>query len=545
MDPRSTVRARHPATALLALLLLAATPGAQTPLPGQIVRDPDHPQWLMRHGGDHVFLCGPGDPEDFFFRGTELPDGTRDGDQDALIDKLVAEGGNTLYVEAVRSHGGDGPADHNPFVNHDPAQGVNTAVLAQWEGWLQRAEDEGLVVYFFFYDDSTRVWSTGNGVFGDEEDFLHTIVDAFEHHPNIIWNVAEESEEKHSTSKVQNIALAIRAADDHGHLVGNHHHSSTIFKAWIDGGALDFYSMHLDVPPQDAHQGSVDARDLAEAAGAGGDGYIVSYTEPFFTSGAPDEVIRQFLWDSSMAGVMPLMFGPDIASTSPALLNECRLIAAWFEGTDFWTMDSADHLAAGGTTYVLADAPFGYIAYAAADAGDLGLASTTAGFYDLHWLDVTSGAEVVQAGVSLPGGGATLARPGGVGGECAVWVTRRWKDLGAALPGVAGPPRLDVQSRMVAGEDFTLTLTDARPSTFVYNVVGFSLLGAPFEGGTMVPALDVIVPGGTDLTGTQVIQTPFPAGFPPGASAYIQCWLQDPAAVFGWAGSNAVQGVGP
>ncbi len=34
------------------------------PLPGQIVVDPDDPRRLMRHGGGHVFICGPGDPED-------------------------------------------------------------------------------------------------------------------------------------------------------------------------------------------------------------------------------------------------------------------------------------------------------------------------------------------------------------------------------------------------------------------------------------------------------------------------------------------------
>lgn len=533
--------------AALALLLaggLASPLVAQT-LPGQIIRDPDHPQWLMRSGGEHVFLCGVGDPEDFFFRGTEQPDGTRNGDQDALIDKLIAQGGNTLYVEAVRSHGGDGPADHNPFVNHDPSQGVNAAVLAQWEGWMQRAEDNDITVYFFFYDDSTRVWSTGNGVGVEEETFLRAIVNAFEHHPNIIWNVSEESEEKHSTAKVQNIAAIISDADDHDHLLGNYHHSSLVFKSWIDGGFLDTYSMHLDVPPQDAHQGAVDARDLAEAAGSGGDGYIVTYTEPFFANGAPDEVVRQYLWDCTMAGVMPLMYGADIATTSNALLNECRTISTWFEGTDYWTMDNADALGSSGTTYVLADAPHGYILYAASDTGDLGLRGTITGFYDLHWLDVDSGTAVVQTGVTVPGGGASFARPSGIGAECALWITRRWKDLGFALAGTFGPPQLTVTSSMVAGEAFTLVLSNVLPSSPIYNIVGFSFLGGSFEGGVFVPSLNVIVNGFSNAGGIETIQTAFPAGFPTGASTYIQCWMQDPGAIYGWAGSNAVQGIGP
>ena len=59
------------------------------------------------------FFCGPGDPEDFLYRGALLPDGTRDGDQDAIIRKLLENGGNTLYIQAVRSHGGDGAPSQN------------------------------------------------------------------------------------------------------------------------------------------------------------------------------------------------------------------------------------------------------------------------------------------------------------------------------------------------------------------------------------------------------------------------------------------------
>ena len=61
----------------------------------------------------------------------------------------------------------------------------------------------------------------------------------------------------------------------------------------------------------------------------------------------------------------------------------------------------------------------------------------------------------------------------------------------------------------------------------------------------MVPSVDLIVPGGTDALGTQLIQTPFPPGVPSGASAWIQCWLVDAAGVFGYSSSNGVQGTAP
>ncbi|MGI8782934.1 MAG: hypothetical protein ACR2L2_04680 [Acidobacteriota bacterium] len=86
-------------------------------LPGQIIVDPDHPHWLKRHGGKHVFICGPGDPEDFLYVGRRNPDGTRSGDQVDRINKLVAHGGNCIYMQSVRTHGGDAKADktQNPF----------------------------------------------------------------------------------------------------------------------------------------------------------------------------------------------------------------------------------------------------------------------------------------------------------------------------------------------------------------------------------------------------------------------------------------------
>ncbi len=538
-----------PAATRAALCALAVAtpilPLAAQALPGQVRIDPDHPQWLELEGGGHPFYCGTGDPEDFFYRGTRLPDGTRDGDQDALLDRLATFGGNTLYLEVVRSHGGDGQPDHNPFVNSDPAQGLDQDILDQWEGWLQRCEDEGILIYLFIYDDSARVWSTGNQVHQAETDFITGIVDEFEHHPNLIWLVSEESEEAMSHAKVNNIADIIANADEHGHIIGNHHHSGTTFKAWQDGGSLNHFSMHYNIAAGDVHAGALEARGKGEAAGASGNGYFTMFTECNFTKNAADPAIRRYLWDSSMAGVMPMVYGEDIATTSDDVLRWCRIVQTFFEGTDFHRMESRDDLASAGTTWVLAAPPAGYIAYADGPDGDLGLTGTTAGFYDLHWVDTITGATAVETGVPLPGGGATFARPAGIGDECAVWLTRVWTDLGLGTAGASGVPTLDVESTMIPGDPIRLQLDGARSNAFVWNVAGFSPLLVPFEGGTMVPSIDVIVPGGTDGAGAQVLQASFPAGLAPGDSAWIQCWVADPTAPSGLAASNGVQGMAP
>ena len=108
-----------------------------TPLPGQVMADPQLPAWFRYTGGTPFFLCGPGDPEGFLYRGRRLPDGTRDGDQGQIIAKLARSGANGLYMQIVRSHGGDGEPDHNPFVDSSPANPLDEDILGQWDEWFR------------------------------------------------------------------------------------------------------------------------------------------------------------------------------------------------------------------------------------------------------------------------------------------------------------------------------------------------------------------------------------------------------------------------
>ena len=116
---------------------------------GSLIVDPAHPQWFKHDGGSSFFLCGPGDPENFLYRGSRNPDGTRNGDQMTLINKLVANGGNSIYFQMYRVPPGDGDATHNPFVNDDPSQGLNNAVLNQWETWFDAMDQAGILIYAF------------------------------------------------------------------------------------------------------------------------------------------------------------------------------------------------------------------------------------------------------------------------------------------------------------------------------------------------------------------------------------------------------------
>jgi len=528
------------------LCSLAQTSAAQA-LPGQVVRDPAHPQWLMRAGGEHLFLAGPGDPEAFFYRGTRLPDGTRDGDQDAMIDTLIEHGGNAIYIEAVRSHGGDGPSDHNPFVDSDPSLGLDADILDQWEGWLSRFDDAGITVLFFVYDDGSRIWNTGSAVGAEEDAFLRALVDRFEHHRNIAFLAYEESEEAVNNDRARAIAAVLADADDHEHLIGNHHHSGTTFKAWADGSALDLFAMHYNKTGDDIHHGAVTTFVTGSLAGADDHGYLTLYTECLVTKTGSTETRRHFMWDSALGGVQPLVYGMNIHDTPVEQLQQCRILQEFMEATDFWRMVPSDARAAGATKWVLAapaaSGEVSAIAYTREPTGDLGLADMTAGTVDLLWVDAVTGITHEQRRVVVSDGTNLFARPAalsGGSGEVAVWLHRSWDDLGHALAGGGPAPRLVVDGTLAAGDPVSLRASGAPPHAPGVFVIGLSALFAPLKGGVLVPAPHFLVNLSADAQGERVISAPWPSGAPAELPVYLQIWFADPSGPANFAATNAM-----
>jgi len=152
------------------------------PHPGQVIVDPNNPIWLVYNRDnnqdgklDPFYLCAPGDPEGFFFRGKWDPNtGTRiDGDQQQIINDMKKNGGNGMYLMALQTHGGDAKKTgtlewqySNPFFLGDETKKINPQILDQWDGWLTEMDNAGIVVHFFFYDDNIKVsnslgWSLG------------------------------------------------------------------------------------------------------------------------------------------------------------------------------------------------------------------------------------------------------------------------------------------------------------------------------------------------------------------------------------------------
>ena len=409
------VRSRDKENQALKLLVRSVTAASNSPLDGQITVDPDHPQWLKRHGGGPFFMCGPGDPEGFLYRGAQSPDGTRDGDQMELINKLKGTGANCIYLMAVRSHGGDGERTHNPFVDNAPSKGINSKVLDQWETWFAEMDNSGIVIFFIFYDDSARVWNTGDTVGSAERDFIHTIVNRFEHHKNLIWCIAEEYEEAFNVKRVSNIAAEIRAADDHEHVIAVHKLSGLRFSEFADDPNIDQFAIQYNADTASRlHRGVVNAWTYADGK------YNLNMSEA--ADHGTGATARKKNWACAMAGAYVMILRMDIVSTAMSDLEDCGRLVRFFESTNFNEMAPHDELKHGGTEYVIALPGSSYIAYASNLSGDIGLKDMTAGAYTFNWFDCVTGKSVTRTNVQVAAGDQTWPKTGGIGNELAVHI---------------------------------------------------------------------------------------------------------------------------
>ena len=368
-------------------------------------------------------MCGPGDPEGFLYRGPRNSNGTRNGDQMGLINKLKGTGSNCIYLMAIRSHGGDGSHTQNPFVGSDPEKGLDQDILEQWEIWFTEMDKSGIVIFFIFYDDSARIWNTGDSVGSEERSFIRAIVNKFEHHKNLIWCVAEEYEEKYSSKRVKNIAAEIRAADDHNHVIAVHKHSGLEFSEFADDQNIDQFAIQYNVHTANKlHKGMITA--WKKAAGR----YNLNMCEVAYGGIGTGEKARKKIWAIAMGGAYIMINGMDIKSTVLKDLQDCGHVVRFFQNTNFNEMAPYDELKYGGTKYVLALPGNSYIAYASNLSGGIGLRNMTAGKYDFNWYDIKSGNMIIQKKVSVSAGDHSWTKPASIGRELAVYI-RRIRDL--------------------------------------------------------------------------------------------------------------------
>ncbi len=405
-------------------------------LPHQILVDPENKAWLIKAGGRPYFIAGPGDPEDFLYRGKLNPDGTRDGDQDVILEKLKKTGAKSIYFQAIRSHGGDGDFTHNPFVNHNPKNGINNNILDQWETWFKKMDENGILIFFFFYDDGARIWGPSNSFWKKfwhklsdsydsvpqaERDFIVTLVNKFEHHENLIWVVAEEYQEAFTETRISNIAKVIRETDDNKHVIAVHKLPGIDFSEFANDPNIDQFAIQYDadISPKSLHKAMLKA--WKDAAGR----YNLNMSEiPYGKSGTGQD-LRRRVWAIIMGGAYVMIQKMDIVNSPVEDLEMLGRAAKFMETTDFNRMSPHDELAFSGTEYVLALPGNSYIAYSSSLGNNqVGIKGMTEGVYRFHWLDIVNGSSVIQPAVYICDGNNTWPTPNGIGSEIVVHIRR-------------------------------------------------------------------------------------------------------------------------
>ena len=186
------------------------------------------------------FPTGPGDPEDFLCRSP--------AEHTSIVDML--NGGNTLYVMAVKTHGGDGPAECNPWIGGNPTNGLDTAKLNDWYNVLDQADNKGVVIHFFIYDDDSCPWGTKTSCEArtwlqtDESEFLNAFVDRFKTLSNLVWVVAEEYPEAVRDQRATAIAARIQSRDT-VHPVGIHQQAFDTSFNFPNNNNFDVFLMQM------------------------------------------------------------------------------------------------------------------------------------------------------------------------------------------------------------------------------------------------------------------------------------------------------------
>jgi len=114
-------------------------------------------------------------------------------------------------------------------------------------------------------------------------------------------------------------------------------------------------------------------------------------------------------------------------------------------------------------------------------------------------------------------------------------------DLGHGKPGTGGlVPRFSVCGTLGTGDSADFLLEDARPLTACAAVIGFTQINAPYAGGVLVPAPDVLLFGFATNAGGSLLLPAVPGGG--GPFAIVMQWVVfDPGATFGKSFSNGLQ----
>ena len=433
--------------ALGAAASLTYSPAVAAPVSGGLIADPANPRRLKYFNGGPAFIASVGDPEGFLYRGTKNANGTRSGDQAAMINELKARGLNALFVIGFNDsrYGGDGPADGNPFVNANINGEIDADILNQWHGWFQTLDAAGIVVVFNIYDDLIDVlagkrmnWDlSGGNLHPQEQKYVDAVVNKFKTLKNLIWSVNESANKTYPSSYVprwKKIAARIRSIDTFRHPIS----IGIVAETDPDVTPNTGMSLYVDDPNFDQillqHYQPTSVDDMYNKilaqwnAAAGKINLMLAQAWPV-NNGADG---RKKNWATAMAGAYVIQaYGQpgrvwDILKSPDADLNALGFIDNFFRAIpSLNTMVPRNDLKFGNTKFVLAVPGQSYVAYSDQASGNFGVGGLTNGTYNLKWLDTVDGSTVVQNGVAVTTPARVFLRPSSIQLEAALYIAKQ------------------------------------------------------------------------------------------------------------------------
>ena len=123
-----------------------------------------------------------------------------------------------------------------------------------------------------------------------------------------------------------------------------------------------------------------------------------------------------------------------------------------------------------------------------------------------------------------------------------------FRQLGNGLAGGLGEPVLAGDGFGCAGDQVTVSLTNAQPGSVAFLAYGENRLDLPLKGGLLVPDIGgsgSYITLSTDAFGEASVSDLWPAGLASGFRMHFQYWIVDPSGPEGFAASNAMVRIVP
>ncbi len=390
--------------------------------------DPANPMMYKPNGADKtVFWCGPGDPEDFLYA----------GNQRAIINRIITEGANTIYFQSIKSNGGDGGANDNPW-NGTPGSGFDDATLDSMQVWFQLLEDANIRIQFQIYDDDADMdgadqnVATRTTIHADELSAIDTLTVRLSQFQNVQWDVSEEYAEELHSERAYAMAETLRAKLGSTwplaiHQVG--HVAGVLNYDFIDSTAINQFAIQTvfltGIDLDSLHNMLV--TEFNESAAASQPWNLNHSESQHTTSGwngsvplAGLDTVKAFIHISAMAGCQTVMILRLMGVAADSLyLRACGDAVTFYNKTEYNVLRPNDALGSGDTDYVMANPVLRqYILYANDGSGNLTVSGLPSGFYNIDWLDIGDGSTIEQPFQKVTSNSFT--RPGSIGAHCVV-----------------------------------------------------------------------------------------------------------------------------